>query len=516
MVAGSSLLPPPADALPYASIPSLVDAHLQGRTTVLATVQSCFDGIAAKDAGTHAVVSLFRDAALQQAAAWDARLEGDQRAARSLPLLGLPVLVKDNIAVQGGHLQCGSRILEGYECPFDATVVSRLRQAGAILVGYTNMDEFAMGSSCERSCYGATLNPYDSLRVPGGSSGGGAAATALGLTTVSLGSDTGGSVRQPASYCNVFGFKPSYGAVSRFGLVAFGSSLDQIGPFARSMDDLISLFKVVHGPDDRDATTRPCYAEGVLHAGLSVHNQEGPALVDLPRLRVGVPRNLIQRVASSEVWASFLSFIDSLAEQGCQLIDVEMPFLDAALPTYYLLSSAEASSNLARFDGLKYGRRVDAEDRETSVKLARSQGFGEEVKRRICLGTFALSSGYYDAYYGKAMLVRRHLRQGYEREFQRCDVILSPTTPSVAFRRGENLSDAVKMYANDVLTIPPSLAGIPALSMPVGGAGLPVGMQVVAPLFRDGFLLALGSTLESLGLCGVRGIAGAVMRGGRS
>jgi aspartyl-tRNA(Asn)/glutamyl-tRNA(Gln) amidotransferase subunit A len=282
------------------------------------------------------------------------------------------------------------------------------------------------------------------------------------------------------------------------------------------MDDLISLFKVVHGPDDRDATTRPCYAEGVLHAGLSVHNQEGPALVDLPRLRVGVPRNLIQRVASSEVWASFLSFIDSLAEQGCQLIDVEMPFLDAALPTYYLLSSAEASSNLARFDGLKYGRRVDAEDRETSVKLARSQGFGEEVKRRICLGTFALSSGYYDAYYGKAMLVRRHLRQGYEREFQRCDVILSPTTPSVAFRRGENLSDAVKMYANDVLTIPPSLAGIPALSMPVGGAGLPVGMQVVAPLFRDGFLLALGSTLESLGLCGVRGIAGAVMRGGRS
>lgn len=508
------LVPPPPQAAAYRSIKDLAESHRLGQQAILATTKECLEAIATRDQATHAVSARFDHEALAAASDLDRRLADRTLDARHMPLLGVPVLIKENIAVSGAPLRCGSRILKGYTCPFDATVITKLRSAGAIPVGYTNMDEFAMGSSCEHSCHGPTLNPYDLTRVPGGSSGGGAAASALGLASVGLGSDTGGSVRQPASYCNVFGFKPSYGAISRFGLVAFGSSLDQIGPFARSMDDLVQVFAVVAGADVRDATSADIAAEinaeitaGDQRISLASERSRGSA-ASLAGLRIAVPRNLIQAVCESDVWSAFCEFESGLRRAGCVISDVSMPGLDTALPTYYVLSSAEASSNLARFDGLKFGRRVEAQQREEAVREARSQGFGDEVKRRILLGTFALSSGYFDAYYGKALMARRLLRSAYDSLFAGHDVFLSPTTPSVAFPLGAQRQDPARMYANDVLTIPPSLAGLPALSVPVAGASAPVGMQLVCRWGADWSVLRIGQQLEHLGLCGIAGIGG--------
>jgi aspartyl-tRNA(Asn)/glutamyl-tRNA(Gln) amidotransferase subunit A len=509
----SELLPPPPGALPFSSMVDLVAAHAGGYAKVSETVENFLGLLPKADAAVKSLTKLFYDSARKQAEQLDEQLNGPSSAApaRGLPLLGVPILVKENIAVAGQELRCGSRIMEGYVSPFDSTIVGRLKAAGAVILGSTNMDEFAMGSSCEHSCHGPTHNPYDLSLVPGGSSGGGAASAALGLAPICLGSDTGGSVRQPAAYCNVFGFKPTYGAISRYGLVAFGSSLDQIGPFARSMNDLIQIFRVVAGRDHNDATSIDL--AHVLLSGSGFPSQSEESSGGRPTLRVGIPQELIHKVAETPVLNAFNAFQQRIKDLGHKIVEVSLGDLDLALPAYYVISSAEASSNLARFDGLKYGRRVDATRREEAVMAARTQGFGDEVKRRICLGTFALSSGYYEAYYGKAMIARRMLAQQFRDAFETCDVVLTPTAPSLPFALGLNAEDPVKMYANDILTIPPSLVGLPALSVPVGGGGLPIGMQFVAPHGQDARLLRFALSLESERACGIAGIAGIARTG---
>jgi aspartyl-tRNA(Asn)/glutamyl-tRNA(Gln) amidotransferase subunit A len=505
-IAAPHLLSPPDAALPYRGIHELQNAHSCGEVSVCETIETLLAAVKSADSRTAGVSSLFSERAMSRAAALDAlrakTLEQQQRKVdsefvRQYPFFGVPIFVKENISVKDAPLRCASRILEGYVCPYDATVIERLESAGAVIVGYTNMDEFAMGSSTEHSCHGPSYNPYDQTRVPGGSSGGGAIVTALGLAPISLGSDTGGSVRQPAAFCNVYGFKPTYGTVSRYGLVAFGSSLDQISPFARTVDDLIQACVVIAGRDVLDATSR----------------MEDPGFVDLLRgrdseasekRRIGIPWKLVRSISTQEILSGFEKLVAGLQAQGHTVVDVELSALGMVLPAYYVISSAEASSNLSRFDGLKYGRRLDGKTREEVVKTTRSRCFGNEVKRRICLGTFVLSSGYYDAYYGKAMRMRRFLAEAYAKVFRDVDFVLTPTTPTSAFAIGENMSDPVQMYAGDVLTIPPSLAGLPALSVPIPGfANRPAGAQIVGALGADAKLLRFAKQTEKAGLCGI-------------
>ncbi len=402
-------------------------------------------------------------------------------------LSGIPVAVKDNLSTTELPTTCGSRLLEGYQAPYEATVVRRLREAGGVVIGKTNLDEFGMGSSTENSAYGPTLNPLDRSRVPGGSSGGSAAAVAAGYTTMALGSDTGGSVRQPASFCGVVGIKPTYGRVSRYGLVAFASSLDQVGTIGRTASDAAVLLGVIAGHDPRDATTADIpVADFAADVGRGV---EG--------MVVGVPAEYFPEGLDPAIRALLDNALDRLVQAGARLQDVSLPSTTYAIPAYYLLAPAEASSNLARFDGVRFGVRQSGPDIGSMYERTR-RGFGDEVKRRIMLGTYALSTGYYDEYYGTAQQARSLVAEDFAKVFEQVDVLFTPTTPTTAFALGANTGDPLAMYLSDVFTVTANLAGIPAMSVPVGEAdGLPVGGQVLAPWWHESAMLAVGGALEA-------------------
>jgi aspartyl-tRNA(Asn)/glutamyl-tRNA(Gln) amidotransferase subunit A len=423
-------------------------------------------------------------------AALDAAREADRRLARGQagPLTGIPVGLKDLLCTEGVRTTCGSKMLEGFVPPYDATAVVRLREAGAVVLGKLNMDEFAMGSSNENSAFGPVRNPWDPERVPGGSSGGSAAAVAARLAAATLGSDTGGSIRQPAACCGVVGLKPTYGRVSRYGLIAFASSLDQIGPFTRDVADAALLLQAIAGHDPLDSTSA---AEPVP--------DYGAALAEGARgLRVGVPREYFVEGTDPEVAAAVRRAIDAYRELGAEVREVSLPHTRYAVAVYYLLATAEASSNLARYDGVKYGLRVEGEDLLATYCATRARGFGAEVKRRIMLGTYALSAGYYDAYYRRAQKVRALIARDFREAFAQVDVIACPTAPTPAFRFGEKTENLLEMYLSDIFTIPCNLAGLPGLSLPCGftAAGLPIGLQLLAAPFAEPTLLRAAHAYE--------------------
>ena len=448
-------------------------------------VSAHLERIAAVEPKVHAWRSVLSTRALERARQVDSLV----RSGSVLPLAGVPVAVKDILHIEGVPTTCGSRILEDYRPPYTATAVARIEQAGAISLGKTNLDEFAMGSSTENSAYGPTLNPWDTTRVPGGSSGGSAAAVAAAMAPVALGTDTGGSIRQPAALCGVVGLKPTYGRVSRYGVVAYASSLDQVGPIARDVEDVALLASQVCGRDSRDATSAP-------HDVPNFRSQLGD---DVSGLRIGIPWPFLERGLDAGVLASFRAALAVLENAGMRLLDVALPHLDYAIATYYLVATAEASSNLARYDGVGYGLRAgEAADLLSMYGETRDRGFGPEVKRRIILGTFVLSSGYYDAYYLAAQKVRTLIRRDFEIAFQACDVIALPTTPSPAFRLGEKTADPLKMYLEDVFTVPANLAGIPGLSLPSGLVrGLPAGLQLLARPFDETTLFRAGHAYQA-------------------
>ncbi len=439
------------------------------------------------EANLHAYLTLDAEGARAAAEAADAAFAGGVDAG---PLQGIPIAVKDNMATRGLETTCGSKILSGYLPPYDATAVQRLRTGGAVIVGKTNLDEFAMGSSTENSGYGPTRNPWDTDRVPGGSSGGSAAAVAAGSALAALGSDTGGSIRQPASLCGVVGMKPTYGLVSRYGLVAFASSLDQIGPIGRTVEDAITLLSAVAGWDPRDATSY----RGDL--------PDFSAAVDqgIAGLRVGVVRELSGEGIDPEVQEVFGGMVDALAADGAAVTEVSLPSFSHALSAYYLIAPAECSANLARFDGVRYGLRVEGATVEEMMAASRAQGFGPEVIRRVLLGTYALSAGYYDAFYGRAQKVRTLIIQDFATAYEHVDVLVSPVSPTTAFALGERVDDPLSMYLSDLCTIPLNLAGDPGISVPIGtdSGGLPVGFQVMAPALGEAVLFQAAAAVERL------------------
>jgi aspartyl-tRNA(Asn)/glutamyl-tRNA(Gln) amidotransferase subunit A len=462
----------------------LAAAVRSGERSALSVVEDHLGAIEALDGELHAYLTVLADAARAQASAVDATVSagGDPG-----PLAGVPVAVKDNLCTRGVPTTCSSRILEHWRPPYDATVIERLRAAGAIVVGKTNLDEFAMGSSTENSAFGPTRNPHDPARVPGGSSGGSAVAVAAGLAAVSLGSDTGGSIRQPAALCGVVGLKPTYGMVSRYGLIAFASSLDQVGPFARTVADAAALFDAVSGHDPLDSTSldRPApRTVGAVGEGVT-------------GLRVGVITELVDGV-DAEVVAAVRAAAESLAAAGAVVDEVSIPQLRFGMAAYYLIAPAEASSNLARYDGVRYGLRIEADDVEAMNRATRHAGFGPEVKRRIMLGTYALSAGYYDAYYGQAQKVRTLIIGAFDQAYERYDALLGATTPSTAFLLGAKVDDPLAMYLSDVCTVPSNLAGHPAISVPFGtdAAGLPIGVQVLAPALGEVTMLRVAGAVE--------------------
>jgi aspartyl-tRNA(Asn)/glutamyl-tRNA(Gln) amidotransferase subunit A len=443
--------------------------------------REALDRITRADPKLHAFLHVDEQGALGRAAELDRRPP-----AASAPLLGVPVALKDNICTASVPTTAGSRLLERYVPPYSAAVVERLEQAGAVIVGKTNCDEFAMGSSTEHSAFGPSRNPWDLDRIPGGSSGGSAVAVAADMVPLSLGSETGGSIRQPAALCGVLGLKPTYGRVSRYGLIAFGSSLDQIGPFARSARDMSALFGVMAGRDPRDATSAPDAVPDYA-AGLTG---------DIGGLRVGVPRALLDEGVEPGVTAAFDAALRQLAKAGAVITDVALPHASLAIPVYYLVANAEASSNLARYDGVRYGTRADASSLTEMYYRTRAR-FGAEAKRRIMIGTFVLSAGYYDAYYVKAQQVRALIRKDYDEAFARVDVVAVPTSPTVAFRLGARTADPIQMYLSDVFTAAANLAGLPAISIPCGlSEGLPVGLQLTARPFDEGTLLRAADVME--------------------
>ncbi len=435
----------------------------------------------------HAFNSVLTDRARDAADDIDRRVAAGEDPG---PLAGVPIALKDNLCTRGVDTTCSSRILEGWRPPYDATVVQHLAASGAVIIGKTNLDEFAMGSSTENSAFGPTRNPRDLSRVPGGSSGGSAAAVAAGFASLALGSDTGGSIRQPAALCGVVGVKPTYGLVSRYGLVAFASSLDQIGPFAATVGDAAALLEVIAGHDPLDSTSIPEHV-----APISPHLDDGVA-----GLRVGVVRELLGEGIAPDVAARTREAADALAGAGARVDEATVPAAVYGLSAYYLIAPAEASSNLARFDGVRYGLRIDAPTTTEMMIATRTQGFGAEVKRRIMLGTYALSAGYYDAYYGKAQRVRTLICRDFAGAYERFDVLLAPTSPTTAFPLGDKTADPLTMYLNDVCTIPSNLSGDPAMSVPFGSGddGLPVGVQVLAPALAEPTMFRVAAALESL------------------
>jgi aspartyl-tRNA(Asn)/glutamyl-tRNA(Gln) amidotransferase subunit A len=443
--------------------------------------RDAIDRIGRLDGALHAFLHVDERGALERAARLDREPPADA------PLLGVPIALKDNICTAGVRTTAGSRLLEHYIPPYSADVVERLERAGAVVVGKTNCDEFAMGSSTEHSAFGPTRNPWAHDRIPGGSSGGSAVAVAAGMVPIALGSETGGSIRQPAALCGVLGLKTTYGRVSRYGLIAFGSSLDQIGPFARSADDLAALLGVIAGHDRRDSTS----------AAVAAPDYRAALVGDLAGVRIGVPRALLQDGVEPAVLAAFEASLRELAAAGATVIDIALPHAPLAIPVYYLVANAEASSNLSRFDGVRYGERAEAATVHDVYYRTRAR-FGAEVKRRIMIGTFVLSAGYYDAYYVKAQKVRALIRKDYDEAFARVDLVALPTTPTVAFRLGERTADPLQMYLSDVFTAAANLAGLPAISIPVGVSEekLPVGLQLTAPPFGEAALVRAAGVLE--------------------
>ena len=472
------------------SVDELRGALASRRASATEVCLAALDRIAVRDKEIGAFLRVDAEGALASAAALDARVAAGEDLSR-LPLAGAVVAVKDAFCTRGLRTTCASRMLERYVPPYDATSVARLRAAGAIVVGKTNMDEFAMGSSTENSAFFPTRNPWDRTRVPGGSSGGSAAAVSARMAHLALGSDTGGSVRQPAALTGIVGLKPTYGRVSRYGLVAFASSLDVVSPFGATVADAAAMFRVLAGHDPRDATS-------VDHPLPEIDLSHGAEA--LKGLRVGVPWEYLGAGLSAGVAAALRASLDAMARAGAEIVELSMPHTGYAVSTYYVLAPAEASSNLARFDGVRYGLRVDARDLRGMYGATRDRGFGAEVKRRILLGTFALSAGYADAFYGKAQRARTLIARDFERAFATVDVLATPTSPTVAFPLGERVDDPVAMYLADACTLPASLAGVPALSLPcgLGEGGLPVGLQLIAPAFAEHRLLAVARGVEEL------------------
>ena len=464
-----------------------IRAALADGTTAVEVCRQYLERIAVGDGPLHAFTHVAAEQALDRAAAIDHTPGG-----RELPLAGVPIAVKDNICTRGLPTTASSRILQGFVPTYDATVVERLTQAGAVVIGKTNCDEFAMGSTTEHSVSGPTHNPWNTDRVPGGSSGGSAAAVAARLAPLALGSDTGGSIRQPAAFCGIVGLKPTYGRVSRYGLLAFASSLDQIGPMTLTVADAAALLQAIAGADPRDST---CAAATVpaFEAGLDE---------PMPHPTIGVPRHILEDGVDPDVDTAFWTAIDVLRAQGATIVDIPLPHAAYAVPTYYVVAPAEASSNLARYDGVRYGHRAPLDEGHTDLtsmyNRTRDTGFGDEVKRRIMLGTYALSAGYYDAYYLKAQQIRTLIRRDYDTAFERVDAVAMPTTPTSAFGLGERAEDPLQLYVGDVFTASANLTGLPALSVPCGrdAAGLPVGLQLMGRAFDEETLLRLGASYE--------------------
>jgi aspartyl-tRNA(Asn)/glutamyl-tRNA(Gln) amidotransferase subunit A len=468
------------------SLGQVADALARGETTPSRLLEESFARVRSFDGKVHAFLRLTEGQAAAAAKAADAR----RAAGRPLsPLDGVPVGLKDIFCMEGVETTAGSKILQGYVPPYDATVVAKLKAAGAVIAGKLNMDEFAMGSSTENSAFGPTMNPWDLSRTPGGSSGGSAAAVAARLVPGTLGTDTGGSIRQPAALVGCAGLKPTYGRVSRFGVVAFASSLDQVGPFAQDARGTALLLSAIAGHDPNDQTSSP----------RPVPDYASALAKGVKGLRLGVPREFFGEGLHPEVSASVRAAIEALRGKGCEVKEISLPNAPHAIATYYIVATAEASSNLARYDGVRYGRRVSGSNLLAQYEKTRAEGFGAEVKRRIMLGTYALSAGYFDAYYLRAQKVRALIQRDFEKAFSAVDAVVGPTSPTTAFKLGEKLDDPLAMYLNDVYTVPANLAGLPGLSVPCGfdARGLPIGLQFIGRAFDEETILRLGDAAES-------------------
>ncbi|MCL2747029.1 MAG: Asp-tRNA(Asn)/Glu-tRNA(Gln) amidotransferase subunit GatA [Oscillospiraceae bacterium] len=467
---------------------SLSAAIASGQARVADVVGAALDAIAQKDKQYNAFLSVGNEAAMARAREVQASIDAGRAPS---PLAGVPIAIKDNISTAGAQTTCASKMLGGYTPVFNATVVDKLEKAGLVVVGKLNMDEFAMGGSSETGVNGPVRNPWDVSRVAGGSSGGSAAAVAAGEVPLALGADTGGSIRQPCAFCGVVGIKPTYGAVSRYGLIAYASSLDQIGPIAQNIDDCAALLSIISGPDKRDST---CIIDKPFPF-TEIHPEH------LDGVRIGRPRNYFGGALEAGTRRAVLSASEVFRAAGADVSDFEMPMMDDMVSAYYIIACAEASSNLSRYDGLKYGYRSDNATTLSEVyRLTRSEGFGMEVKRRIMLGSFVLSSGYYDAYYKKALQVRALLKNVYNDLFSRFDMILSPVAPTTAYRIGENVDDPMTMYMGDIYTVPVNLAGLPAVSLPCGfdDKGLPVGFQLIGNAFSEPALIGAARVYQDL------------------
>jgi aspartyl-tRNA(Asn)/glutamyl-tRNA(Gln) amidotransferase subunit A len=469
---------------PFATVVDIAADIASGKTSAVEVLEQHLARITEREGEIHA----FNLVTTEQARATAQQVDADIKSGKPVgALAGVPVALKDNMCTRGIETTCSSKILEGWKPPYDATVVTRLQQAGAVMVGKTNLDEFAMGSSTENSAFGPTKNPLDTSRVPGGSSGGSAAAVAAGFAAASLGSDTGGSIRQPASLCGLVGVKPTYGLVSRQGIVAFASSLDQVGPFTHTVADAALMMEVIGGHDPLDSTSLPQPMPSLTSVlGQGVKGMRIGRLADMPD---GCEPEVLARMDAAYV---------ALQAAGATIVDISLPSLSYCLTAYYLVAPAEASSNLARYDGVRYGMRVETGDLHSMYGATRAAGFGAEVKRRIMLGTYALSAGYFDAYYGKALKVRRLIANDFAAAYEKCDVILTPTSPTVAFPLGDKTSDPLTMYLCDIFTIPTNLAGHAAMSVPFGtGAhNMPVGVQVLAPALGEQTMFRVAAELE--------------------
>ncbi len=456
-----------------------------GKVSAVEITESVLSRIESVEQAVHSYVNVYPDLAISMAK----RADEDIRLGTAKPLTGIPIAIKDNMCLKGRKTTCGSNILANFRPPYDAGVVKLIKNEGMVILGSANMDEFAMGSSTETSCWGTTRNPWDTERTPGGSSGGSAAAVACGQATVSLGSDTGGSIRLPASFCGVTGMKPTYGAVSRFGLVAYASSLDQIGPFARDIADIALLLNLIYRHDSLDSTS------------VETEHPDFTSFLDksVSGMTLGLPVEFFSKLSNEDVDRSLSEAKKLFQKQGVKFVELSLPSLDYGVAAYYIIAPCEASSNLARYDGVKFGHRAEAFDNMIDMYCrTRAEGFGQEAKRRIMLGTYALSSGYYDAYYLKAAKIRTLITQDFKKAFDSCDAILSPVAPAPAFRIGEKIDDPIEMYLTDVFTIPVNMAGLPGISCPVGfsSQGLPIGMQLISSHFQESKLIQLVSAFQ--------------------
>jgi len=465
---------------------ALHEMIISGETTSLEITERVLGNIDRRDPAIHAYLEVRREEALKAAEAVDQKVKAGETIHG---LAGIPLALKDNLCMVDAETTCASKILKGFIAPYDATVVEKLREVDSVIIGKTNLDEFAMGSSTENSAFGPTRNPWDTTRAPGGSSGGSAAALAAGEAIVALGSDTGGSIRQPAAFCGIVGLKPTYGRVSRYGLVAFASSLDQIGPLTKDVRDAATLMNVIGGHDLRDSTSAevdcPDFTKSLVR--------------EVKGLRLGVPREYFQEGIDPEIRESINAAVELLEQCGAERVEISLPHFEYALAVYYIVAPAEASSNLARYDGVKYGfRNQTHEDLLGMYHETKSKGFGPEVKRRIMLGTFALSSGYYDAYYLKAQKVRTLIKNDFDKAFEKCDAVISPTTPTPAFKIGEKVEDPIKMYLSDVCTLSVNLTGLPGMVVPCGFSSerLPIGLQIIGRPFDEQTLFRIAYTFE--------------------